>query len=55
MEPTVGWTIIAMIAPLIETRKSVRPASSWLTRPVNSRRPAMIVLRPAKIEDSPNQ
>src|SRR5436190_8499338 len=44
-----------MIAPLIETRKSARPASLWLTRPVNSSRPAMIVLNPAKIDDRPSQ
>ena len=51
----VGWTMTAMIAPLIETRKSARPASALSTRPVNSSRPAMMELSPAKIDDRPSQ
>src|SRR4051794_8856182 len=44
-----------MIAPLISTANRVRPAWSAGTRPVNSRRPVRIVLRPAKIDESPSQ
>ena len=51
----VGWTMIAMIAPLIETAKSALPASPLSTSQVNSSRPVMIVFSPAKIDDSPSQ
>ena len=51
----VGWTMTAMRAPLIEIRNRARPAPALSTRPVNSSRPAMMKLRPAKIDDRPSQ